>query len=419
MSKKMPALSRRSLLMALAAPVEEAHWRVWDDRPAPDWNEAYPLGNGRLGAMVFGGVEQERLALNEDTLYSDEPGHHELPLDVTIRFDEVLGLLKRGKHVEAEEIMNREWVGRSWPCYQPLGDLLISFEGQSGTAGYRRVLDLENAKAVVEAGGWRREYFASQPDDVIVMRFTGAGRFTAKFEGPHTNAKMEWLDDRTLVYRGQLPGFVLRRTLEWVEERKEQWKYPELWEKDGKRKPFAKQVLYGEEVGGRGMRFEARLRVLRRDAEESVLALAMASSYNGFRKSPSREGADEKGRNAKTISGLEGRSWEDLRGRHEADYHALFSRCSLRLGSGSAAHQTTPARIAAFVKGGDEDLAALYFHFRPVSDDLGVQARHAAVEPARPVEQGGDSSVGLGIHSQHQHRDELLAGSRVPAGRVR
>lgn len=371
-------LSRRGLLASLAAPSREPHWRIWDDRPAPDWNEAYPIGNGRLGAMIFGGVESERLSLNEDTLYSDEPGHHELPLDITKRFEEVVALLRRGRHMEAEEIMNREWCGRSWPCYQPLGDLFIHFKGQPGLMGYRRLLDLEKAVAIVEGAGWKREYFASAADGAIFLRFAGRGDFDVVFAGPHANARMERVDDRTLAYRGQLPGFVLRRTLEWVEQRKEQWKYPELWERDGSRKPFAKQVLYGDEAGGRGMRFEARIAVISSDGHshcgaaglsvqggrETVLALAVASSYNGYRRSPSREGIDEQAWNARTLAALSGKTWEALRSRHEADYTRLFGRCSLRLGGNApAAARTTPQRIAGYAAGGDEDLAALYFHF--------------------------------------------------------
>lgn len=371
-------MSRRGLLASLAAPPGEPHWRIWDDRPAPDWNEAYPIGNGRLGAMVFGGIETERLALNEDTLYSDEPGHHELPLDVTKRFDEVVDLLRRGKHAEAEEIMNREWCGRSWPCYQPLGDLLVTFKGQPGSMGYRRVLDLEKAVVTVDGAGWKREYLASAAAGVILLRITGGGDFRLGFSGPHANARMERVDERALAYRGQLPGFILRRSLEWVEKRGEQWKYPELWEPGGTRKPFAKQVLYGEEAGGRGMRFEARVAILSTDgrsragadgldvegARETVLALAMASSYDGFRRSPSRPGLDERARNTRMLAALSGKTWDALRARHEADYRALFGRCSLALGGGgSAAGKTTPQRIAGYAAGGDEDLAALYFHF--------------------------------------------------------
>lgn len=102
--------------------------RLWYRRPAPDWNEALPIGNGRLGAMILGGVAEERLQLNENTLYSDESGRRDLPLDVTPEFDRVAGLLQRGEYAEASDVITRKWGGCAQPCYQPLEKLLaISF----------------------------------------------------------------------------------------------------------------------------------------------------------------------------------------------------------------------------------------------------------------------------------------------------
>lgn len=385
------SITRRSLLKSSAllgaapaafgiAQPDPAHV-IWDDKPAPDWNEAYPIGNGRLGAMVFGGAEVERLSLNEDTLYSDEPGHHELPLDITKDFDRVVRLLRRGKHVEAEEIMNANWCGRSWPCYQPLGDLLIRFETPAGGRYQRRALNLDQSIASVDLGGRLHEYFASKPANVIVLRFTGSDpiRLHASFESPHANARMEAAGTDGIAFRGQLPGFVLRRTLEWVEQRKEQWKYPELWEKDGTRKPFAKQVLYGDEVGGRGMRFEARLVAHTPEAKVTadsggltierpgyvVMLLAIASSYDGFEKSPSREGADPAARNEETIRLARGRSFEQLRAEHISDYQSLYRRSTISIGSsyGRQSALPTPERIARFSNGEDPALAALNYHF--------------------------------------------------------
>src|SRR5207253_8090550 len=109
--------SRRSFLAAagaasLAHPAAPAPaLRLWYRQPAPDWNEALPIGAGRLGAMIFGGVAEERLQLNENTLYSDEPGRRDLPLDIMPKFDRVIGLLRSGEYAEAAEIISRNWCG--------------------------------------------------------------------------------------------------------------------------------------------------------------------------------------------------------------------------------------------------------------------------------------------------------------------
>jgi alpha-L-fucosidase 2 len=367
------AQGRRARASAQGAAASDPAHTLWEPRPAPDWNEAYPIGNGRLGAMIFGGVETERLSLNEDTLYSDEPGHHELPLDITREFEEVVALLRRGKHVEAEEIMNVRWVGRSWPCYQPLGDLLIDFAA-GDAVDYRRELRLDRAVATCGTARSRASTFASHPADVIAMRFAGKAplTFRARFESPHPTCQSSSNSTTVLLpSAGQLPGFVLRRTLEWVEERKEQWKYPELVGEGRRRKPFAKQVLYGEEVGGRGMRFEARITVRIdegrcssdgsgievRDARDAELLLAVASSYNGFNKSPSRQGSDPAAKNQRTLARAVTRSFDQLRSEHIADHTALYSRSELVLPGASA--ESTTSRIES----GDPTLAALYFHF--------------------------------------------------------
>jgi alpha-L-fucosidase 2 len=124
-------LSRRLFLAAAgASPLIGARpsaLRLWYRQPAPDWNEALPIGNGRLGAMIFGGVAEELLQLNENTLYSDEPGQRDLPLDITRDFDRVVAMLRRGEYAEADAIITHNWCGRSQASYQPLGDLRLSF----------------------------------------------------------------------------------------------------------------------------------------------------------------------------------------------------------------------------------------------------------------------------------------------------
>src|SRR5437016_2278373 len=147
--------SRRSFLAAAGAASlsnsaePNPDLRLWYRQPAPDWNEALPIGNGRLGAMIFGGVAEERLQLNENTLYSDEPGRRDLPLDITPDFDRVIELLRSGEYAEASEIISRKWCGRAQPCYQPLGDLRLYFEDHTNPLEYTRELDLSTAIATV------------------------------------------------------------------------------------------------------------------------------------------------------------------------------------------------------------------------------------------------------------------------------
>ncbi len=373
------------LLAAPALDRANSDLLLWYREPAPDWNEALPIGNGRLGAMVFGGVPVERLQLNEDTLYSDEPGRRDLPLDVTSGFDHVLALLRRRRYAEAEEYVTRHWIGRTWPCYQPLGDLYLEFDHSRRITGYRRELDLAEAVCRIryEHDGvlFEREIFATYPDQVIVLRLAAARRgalnFTVRLASVHPTARVR-AAAHELVLAGQLPGLVVRRTLEWIEQRGDQWKYPELWDRDGKRRPHAKQVLYADEIGGLGMRFEARLWVRTRGgrvtpagdhlsvdgAREALLLLAAASSFNGFDRSPSREGTDPAAHTRAHLEAAARKSYRRLRDAHVRDYRALFDRVRLRLGTpGSHSALPTDERIERFSGGGDPSLAALVFQF--------------------------------------------------------
>jgi alpha-L-fucosidase 2 len=384
-------LSRRSFLAAAGAapltqsaqPGLDSALRLWYRQPAPDWNEALPIGNGRLGAMIFGGVSEERLQLNENTLYSDEPGRRDLPLDVTRDFDRVVDMLRRGQYAEADAIISHTWCGRAQACYQPLGDLRLSFDGHAAPEDYQRDLDLSTAIATVRythAGvTFSREYFASFPDQALVLRLTaskaGSLTFRAVFSSVHPTAAPDAGGADSIVLTGQAPGLALRRTLEWVEQRGEQWKYPELWDKNGRRRPNAKPVLYGEQIGGLGMFFEARLRALVKDgttaadasglhvrgATEALLVLAAATSFNGPDKSPSHQGVNPSAHCQADLARAAGKSFAALRNSHVADYKRLFDRVSLNVGASPA--QPTDHRIVQFRAGRDPALAALYFQF--------------------------------------------------------
>ncbi len=210
-----------------------------------------------------------------------------------------------------------------------------------------------------------------------------------------------------------------------IEEWGDQHKYPELYDKQGKRLPHAKQVLYGKDIGGKGMFFEARLGVrtdgkllpaedgsLRVEgATEALLLLAAGSSFNGYTKSPSRAGVDPLDGPRAMCARPTGQDFAALHKRHVDDHRALFDRVSLRL-DGDPAKQKLPTdqRLAAFRQTGDPDLAALTFQY----------GRYLLIAGSRPGTQPlnlqgiwndrGGAALGIGLHHQHQHADELLAG---------
>ena len=359
---------------------------LWYNEPSENWNEALPIGNGRAGAMVFGGVDKEQLQLNENTLYSGEPSTVFKDIKITPEmFDKVVGLMKAQKYDEASDLVCKHWLGRLHQYYQPFGDLFIENNKPGEVSGYKRELNISDAvtRTVFEQNGvqYEREIFASHPDDVIIVHLKSSTPdgldLSLNFTSPHPTAKQSKGTDR-LVLHGQAPGYVERRTFEQMEAWGDQYKHPELYDEKGNRK-FDKRVLYGDEIDNKGMFFEAQLKpVLPKGGDyeitdagvhvyntnEVYFVLSMATSFNGFDKSPSREGVDPSAKAAGILDKALAYDYKQLKQRHMADYQKLVDRVDLQLPSSPEQKaMPTDQRIAQFETMGDPDLAALLFQF--------------------------------------------------------
>ena len=374
-------------------PAAASAMRLWYDRPASGWVEALPLGNGRIGAMVHGGPGEEVVGLNDNTLYSGEPRSRDLPLDLTQDFDRITGLIRAGRYAEADADVTKHWLGRGQNSYQPLGELRLDFADKTAPSAYRRELDLSRAMATTtytqNGVTYSRECFVSRPDGALVMRLRssrpGELRFTVRLASPHPAARQATKNELTMT--GRVPYLVVRRTLKWLEEHGEQSKYPELFDADGSRRSlpvrpdvpkYATPVLYSDAADGPGTRFATNVRLQTRDgsvaadgdtlvvhdATEATLLLTVGSSFNGFDKSPSRDGVDAERQAAGALATVAGQTFDALRERHEADHRALFDRVSVDLGPPREADvRPTDQRLIGYAAGGDEALAALYFQF--------------------------------------------------------
>ena len=327
---------------------------LWFDKPAARFQQSLPLGNGRLGAMIFGGVDEERIALNENSVWSgspedsDRPGAHQaLP--------EIRRLLLEGKNVEAEKLVNANFTCQGqgsghaksahlpFGCYQTLGNLRLKFKSTAGAPEqYRRELDLKTAGALItyQRGGtpYTREHFISAPDEVFVTRLTagkpGALDLTLSLDRPErfeTTAPT----DNELLMTGTLD--------------------------DGR--------------GGKGVTYAARLRALahggtvRRDgntlviagADEVVLLLAAATDYRGF---AGRHLSDPLAATQSDLDLAAKRTFAQLRAAQQAAHAKYFDRVTLTLPATANSALTTPERLAGFTQGAaDPALATLYFNY--------------------------------------------------------
>jgi alpha-L-fucosidase 2 len=341
-----------------AEPRDESRY-VWLDRPAEYLFEAAPLGNGRLGASVFGGIAEEKIVLNETGMWSGSPQEADRP-DAHAALPEIRRLLLEGKNLEAEALVNANFtcagagsgrgVGANVPygSYQVLGELRLAFAAPSAGAPathYRRELDLADAVARVtyEQDGVRftRETFVSQPAEAVVIRLTASERGRLSFDvrlSRRERATVEGAGTDTLELHGQL--------------------------NDGRNGTAGVRFAARVEVvatGGAVTRDAATVSV--RDADEVLVFVTAATDIRSF---AGRKIADARGAAGEDLRRATSRDYATLRREHVAGYRRYFDRASLTLGPAdpAAAGRTSAERLAAFAGGGEDPaLVALYFNF--------------------------------------------------------
>ena len=345
---------------------------LWFQQPASQWVDALPVGNGRLGGMVFGGSAEntvdprrERIALNEDTLWSGSPGSWNNPgAAECLPIVRQLVLNKTDYH--AADQLCRKMQGPFNQAYQPVGDLLITLEHDAAAEGYRRELDLDSATASVHYSvrgvSYTREVFASKPAQLIVVRLTSSG--LGNLHGnvrlvSQLKASCVAVDANTLRLTGKAPSESIPDYLE-------------------SRDP----IRYSPEEG-RGMHFatviHASLSTRKkregtiepqpdgslefRNASEVVFLIGIATGYKGYAAAPDKSlvqviaVAEEPVNKAKLMT------YEELHNDHMKDHRALYRRVALDLGTSASEAQPTDIRVKNFESHPDASLLALYFNF--------------------------------------------------------
>ncbi|HEY0734025.1 MAG TPA: glycoside hydrolase family 95 protein [Herpetosiphonaceae bacterium] len=330
--------------------------QLWYAQPAREWVEALPIGSGRLGAMVFGGVETERLQLNEDTLWSGGPRDWNSPRALEV-LPEVRRLIAAGDFVAADGLC-RQMQGPFNQSYQPLGDLNLHFEVAAPPTRYRRSLDLHTALVQVQyqAGGvmFTREVFASAPDRVIVLRLSadrpGQISFTASLTTPHRHRVAARNGGLTLT--GKAPAHVVPSYDSAAD--------PVLYDENGEGMRFDVRVEARCE-GGQITTADDALRIIHADAV--TLVLSATTSFSGYDRSPGRDGCDPAVQSAAALEAACAQSYAQLRAKHTADHAALFSRVMLDLGRTEAADRPTDERIRRWHDADDPQLVTLLFQY--------------------------------------------------------
>lgn len=323
-----------------SAPVEPLS--LWYRQPAEKWTDALPVGNGRIGAMVFGGINRERLQLNEDTLWGGGPYDPVNP-QARAALPAVRQLVFADQYREAAKLINAKVISRpvGQMPYETAGDLILTLPELTKVENYRRDLNLDTALATVEytvnGTHFIRQVFASPADQVIVVRFTadkkGAITFTAGLQTPQ-RATVETESGNTLVMRG----------------------------------------VNGTAGGIKGaLKFQVRARVTAdggsvsatsnsvcvANADSATILIALATSYKSYDDVSGNPEAIVK----KQLAAAMHKNFDQLLAAHIQEYQRLFHRVSLDLGQSDAMQLPTDERIENFHNGNDPQFASLYFQF--------------------------------------------------------
>ncbi len=335
---------------------------------AKAWTQALPLGNGTLGAMVWGGARRETLSLNHDELWTGYPRSY-MTKGAKQALDKIRAYAMAGEYEKAQKLAQEKFHGTWSQAYMPLGDLTVDFDGKGTVKNYQRTLDLTQAVAGVSytCGGveYTREYFISNPAKALAARYTaknGTLDFTVRISCPmrsfsYARSGILWLD-------GECPS-------------------------DNNAEGASGVKSYNDDPKKRGILFRAGIKVItdgKVKAEENfirvekatyaVLFAACETSFNGFDRSPFTDGKPYKEPVADTLASLG--DYDAIKAAHLADYTALYNRVSLTLGEGKNSGLPTNTRLVKYKRDkSDFSLITLMFNY----------GRYLAISCSRPGSQ--------------------------------
>lgn len=332
--------------------------KLWYKKPAKEWVEALPVGNGRLGGMVFCDDGNLRIQLNEDTLWSGIPKDKE-NYDAAKYIDRVRKLVFEGKYIKAQELLEEKMLGPWNESYQSLGNINIDFIKNERVLNFYRELDLERAivKSTFECNDavYTQEVFASWPHQVIVIKIScdrpGRLNLKAKLDSLLKHKTLN-INESTIALRGKCPSH--------VEPSYANCEKPVIYDENGKGMNFEAWVKAIVEAGSFEA-FDGTLKI--ENANEVILLIAAHTSYNRFDKEPGTNG-DCTMLCHDTLAKIKDVPYEQIKNLHIDDFKILFNRVELDLGTTDAVMLPTDERLKSIKNGThDPQLTALFFQY--------------------------------------------------------
>ncbi|WP_346857412.1 glycoside hydrolase family 95 protein [uncultured Draconibacterium sp.] len=329
--------------------------KLWYNKPAGFFEESLVLGNGRVGASVFGGVQSDQIYLNDATLWAGEPVNANMNPDAHTFIPQIREALANEDYELADKL-NRNVQGKFSESFAPLGTMYLEFDHEGEAADYYRELDISKAvsKVTYQVNGvhFSREYFISNPDKIMLVKLSAdekaALNFSVKFKSLLANRT--YIDKFILKSDGYAPshadpGYVSDKVAF-----------------DENHATHFSSYFKVVSEGGKISSTDSSLVVT--GATEATLYISIATSFNGFDKDPVKEGLDNKAIAAKQLDKGGKKSFNDLKEAHLVDYQKFFSRVDLNLGETTAPDLPTDDRLKRYFGGAeDKNLEILYFQY--------------------------------------------------------
>ncbi|KJD31097.1 alpha-L-fucosidase [Tamlana nanhaiensis] len=319
---------------------------LWYNQPANNWNEALPIGNGRIGGMLFGGVENDNIQLNEETVWAGEPGNN-ITKDYFDDIENLRTLLFAEKYEEAQQLA-LETFPKSTPednnygvPYQTVGNLKLGFKNHDNPTNYKRDLDIENAISTVNytinSVNFKREYFVSYPDQMMIIRLSADKNNQLSLDVA--------IDSPQLKHNVTVENGILKLTGTSGNHEN----------KIGKIK--FETLVYPKVIGGETTANESSISIT--NANEVLLFVSIGTNFKNYKDLSNS--AEDIAKNYLDAGQL--KTYDVLKSNHISDYQSLFKRVSFKLSKQVNDSLPTNERLANFAKNEDLSLVSLYFQF--------------------------------------------------------
>ena len=338
-------------VLSLSCSSQDNELKLWYDAPASQWTDALPLGNGRLGAMVFGTPAQERIQINEETIWGGGP-HNNVNYAAKDGLDEIRQALWEGRRSDAQALCDQyiSSKGAHGMPYQTAGSLMLDFEGITDFTDYYRELDIAKAVALTrfKANGveYTRECFVSFPDQVIVMRLTASGKGNLSFKASYN---LPYREDRILGRWAEIEGGKAVMTVSCKGDDHEGV--------EGKIRFTDKTLI----VPDGGQMTTADNAVTVSGANSVTIYISIGTNFVNYQ---SVSGDENKAADSRIEPLLKGKvKYDKMLAAHIKAYQEQFNTVTLKLGTNDQAKLPTNQRVAQFASTFDPQLVELYFQF--------------------------------------------------------